>query len=372
VKHSAIKTERSRPVGLPGISMAFAASWLYVGIAQGQMVAPNPLSPLKSRKVMVLEGGNTTGEHAQARDNTWRNLQAMATQVGFTISKGDPKTLSATVLNGVDILVFNYFFETQSETVFPKTGRDAFMAWLKKGGKGYLGYHTSGANQWPNEWPAYQDSVTLMRYALHGSGTPQGTVTKTTDPAIANSPLMEGLPATFNAVDEWYEYETTSKMFDPALKVKIMYNLSNAAAINRAPAPNHPVAWVREDNFGSRYFYATFIHTGSGANTDWFKSVLLRALEYVSGEPSNPIVTANGDALITTGRISYITNSRSLRVDLEGEYRISVSSTDGREIYSRQGAGVEIFNPEPFANPGLYMVRVESRTRSLNQRILVY
>jgi hypothetical protein len=354
------------------IGAAAALAFATGQAAEAQVVAPNPDSPLKTKRVMVLEGGNTTGDHAQARDNTYRNLQAMATQIGFTLSKGDPKTLNATILNNVDILVFNYFFETQLNTVFPQAGRDAFMAWLKKGGKGYVGYHTSGANQWPNEWPAYQDSVTLMRYDLHGSGIPQGTVNKTTDPAIANSWMMAGLPATFNAIDEWYEYAAESKVFDNTFNVKVWYNLANAQALNRKPFPNHPVAWSREDAVKSRYFYATFVHTGAGANTDWFKGVILRALEYVSGDPISSPIKANGDGILTNRGLSYITNSRALQVDLMDDYELSVWSTEGRQVYSIRSYGKATFAPPPFRNPGLYTVRLESRSGSFVQRIMVY
>ena len=85
-----------------------------------------------------------------------------------------------------------------------------------------------------------------MRYALHGSGTPQGNIEITKDASVLALPIMKGLTPSFSAVDEWYEYETTSKIFDPAEGWKMMYYLTNTAAISRSPAaPNHPVAWFR-------------------------------------------------------------------------------------------------------------------------------
>jgi type 1 glutamine amidotransferase len=337
--------------------------------AVAQMVAPNPLSPLKNKKVMVLEGG-TQGSHGPARDATWANLQAMAKEVGFSIVKGDPKNLTDASLAPYDILVFNFFFETQLETAFPQKSKDAFIAWLKKGNKGYVGYHTSGANEYlKNEWTWYQQNVTSMYYALHGSDIPQGDVTKTTDAAILSQPIMQGLPATFSAIDEWYEYDKTSPLFT---ECKIMYYLSNAQAINRAPFPIHPVAWYREDAAHTRYFYSTFAHNLDAVNTTWFKGIILRALEYVSGDPSTPILKAEGAPVATLKQAAYATASRELTVDLQGEYRVSVFSSKGQLLFRTKGDGKRTFTPRAFAKAGIYLIKVESKLTEVSQRMMIY
>ncbi|MBW8887490.1 MAG: ThuA domain-containing protein [Fibrobacteres bacterium] len=344
--------------------------------AVAQVVAPNPLSPLKKKKVMVLEGGSISGDHLAARTATYATLQGFASQVGFTLVKGDPLNLTEAALNSVDILVFNYFFETQTATAFPDASKQAFQNWLLKGHKGYVGYHTSGANEWlKGEWTWYQDNVTMMRYALHGTGTPQGKVDRTTDSTVLNMPLMQGLPATFSAQDEWYAFDATSKVLDPASGCKIMYSLTNAQSLDRQPyEPNHPVAWVREDAVKTRYFYSTFIHFQDGAKSAWFQSVLLRALEYVSGDPTDitPILTQGHAAAATLKNLAYITADRSLDVNLEGKYRLSVLKPDGEAVYTASAAGKRTFAPPAFAHPGIYLVKVESAGRKLSQRILVY
>src|SRR6185295_3145138 len=117
------------------------------------------------------------------------------------------------------------------------------MAWLRKGKKGYVGYHTSGANEWAaNEWRNYQDSVTGMRYALHGNGVPNGTVEITKDAAVLAQPIMKGLIDKFTATDEWYEYTTDSKIFDAAWNWKIMYYLTSVDNPRSPAPPNHPTA----------------------------------------------------------------------------------------------------------------------------------
>lgn len=355
---------------------AILAAWA-PDFARAQMVTPDQCSPLKDKKVLVLPGNG----HDQPRNATLNNLRAMATQVGFTIkADGNPLALTDALLNEYDIIVFNYFFNTQSNSYFPQASRDAFMRWLKKGKKGYVGYHTSGANEWDaNEWRAYQDSVTGMRYALHGSGTPTGTVSRTTDPEVLAHPIMKGLPATFTGSDEWYEYKTDSKIFDPAWNWNIMYYLTSVSSPRSPGPPNHPAAWFREDNLGTRFFYAIFIHTQDGANSDFFKSILLRALEYVAGptpagypSPCVTSISTPGGAAATQPGLSFITNNRQLRVELDGDYKMSIWSPEGRELFSLEGSGKKTYSPAPLRNPGLYFINIQTATRTFTQKIMVY
>jgi hypothetical protein len=363
-----------RTLSLGGIVLALAATQ---GMAQ--MVMPDACSPLKDKKVLVLPGNG----HDGPRNATLNNLKAFATQVGFTLkADGNALALTDDVLAGYDIVVFNYFFQTQNTAFFPQASKDAFMRWLKKGKKGYVGYHTSGANEWAtNEWRNYQDSVTGMRYAVHGAGTPTGTVEKTKDTSVLSKPIMKGLPTTYTTPDEWYEYTLDSKIFQPAWNWKIMYYLTAVDAARSPGPPNHPAAWFREDELGTRFFYSIFIHTQDGANSDFFKSVLLRALEYVAGPTPSTYpaacqtptpIASEGAARATQPGFSFVTTSRELRVDLDGDYRLSVWSPSGRELFSLDGSGKRSYNPEPFRDPGLYVVKIETRGGNFLQKIMVY
>ncbi|MEO6098417.1 MAG: ThuA domain-containing protein [Fibrobacteria bacterium] len=344
-----------------------------------QMVTPDQCSPLKEKKVLVLPGNG----HDGPRNATLTNLKNLATQLKFTIkADGNPLTLTDEVLNEYDIVVFNYFFQTQIASYFPKASKDAFMRWLKKGKKGYVGYHTSGANEWAlNEWREYQDSVTGMQYELHPPGTPTGTVEKTKDAAVLASPIMKGLPATFTTSDEWYGYTKDSKIFKPEWNWKIMYYLASVGSPRSPGPPNHPAAWFREDALGTRFFYSIFIHTQDGANSDFFKSVLLRALEYVAGPtpasypaPCNDPtpISSEGAARATQPGQPFVTTHKELRVELEGDYRLSIWSPSGKELFSLQGAGKKSYNPRPFQNSGLYVVKIETKARNYVQKIMIY
>src|SRR3954466_6279761 len=77
------KTEREmkKTILQTWMNVALGAVLLGAAVASGAVVTPNPLSPLKNKKVMVLEGSD--GGHAGPKGATWTNLQALAKTVGF-------------------------------------------------------------------------------------------------------------------------------------------------------------------------------------------------------------------------------------------------------------------------------------------------
>ena len=116
-----------------------ASAWLLLAAlsAQAAPVEPNPSSPLKTKKVLVLSVDADQG-HAPAKNASLSHLQALAAKVPFSLTVGNPLNLTDAGLAAYDILVFNYFFETQLAAVFPEASKTAFMNWLKKPGKGWL------------------------------------------------------------------------------------------------------------------------------------------------------------------------------------------------------------------------------------------
>ncbi len=351
-----------------------ASAWLLVAAlsAQAAPVEPNPNSPLKTKKVLVLSVDADQG-HAPAKSASLSHLQALAAKVPFSLTVGNPLNLTDAGLAAYDIIVFNYFFETQLAAVFPEASKTAFMNWLKKPGKGWLGFHNSGANEYAtNEWTWYQDNVTGMRYALHGTGTPEGVMTRTTDAAVLASPIMAGLPDTYTAQDEWYDYLPESKLFTDGSKV--MYYLSNAAAMTppRQPYPVHPVAWFREDANKTRYFFTPFGHTQAAVNSDWFKSIVLRALEYVSGDPVTISLTPATRSNLLSAVPALLAKGQALPIDIPGRYSVTVWSPDGRKLASVEGEGKGSYNLAPFTLPGSYIVTVSSTAAPISHRISVY
>lgn len=345
---------------------------LAAGPVGGEPAAPDPASALPGKKVMVLEGGTISGDHLASRSAAYAALQEMASRVGFSLTKGNTKKLGDAELRDVDILVFNYFFETELDSAFPDSSKAAFRRWLAAGHKGYVGYHTSGANEYDkNEWVWYQDNVTSMRYILHGSGTPTGRVERTRDAAVLTQPVMQGLPDTFSAADEWYPYDATSKVLDPAGGCRVMYYLANAQSLDRQPLGVHPVAWFREDSVHTRYFFSTFVHFPSGVQSDWFRSILLRALEYTAGEAAPSVLRSDGRPMPASERAPFLLAGGRLTVDLPGAYSLSILSPLGKPLYRVRAEGRRTFAPRPLSRPGLYLIRVDAPASRYVRRVLV-
>src|SRR5690606_18262513 len=154
----------------------------------------------------------------------------------------------------------------------------------------------------------------------------------TTDTSVLNHSIMKGLPATFTVNDEWYEYTTDSKIFDSSWNWKVMYYLVSVESPRSPAPPNHPVAWFREDADGTRFVDTPFIHTLEGANSAFFKSMLLRALEFTAGPSTCVTALSHRPGSATGGSDPRLKASgKSLRAEWEGAYRHSVWTADGRK-----------------------------------------
>lgn len=353
-----------------------SAACLLAGIARSAPVTPNPKSLLKSKRVLVVEATNWTGtSHATPKSNALKKLQLIKTQVGITnftvVDIVDDYTLAT--LNNYDIIVFNYVFNTQQAV--GKKFETAFKQWLAEGHHGWVGYHTSGAND-VGEWPWYRDSVTVMRYHVHSVAAQQGKMNITTDPALKTHPILAGMDETFTGTDEWYDFDLPPRAPAPAAwaDCHVIYYLDEATLGTKPTRPMnpHPMAWFREDALKNRFFYSAYIHSDVGSNSDFFHSSLLRALEYVAGYDSTTSISSEGNSILTSKNLAYITASRELRVDAAGPHRLSIYSSRGALLDAMEGTGPHTYKPEAFAKPGLYFVKFRSGTKSFEQRIMIY
>jgi hypothetical protein len=344
--------------------------------AQGAPVSPNPKSLLKSKRVLIVEATNWTGtSHSTPKANALKKLNQIKTDVGiasFTVVDNVEEYTLAT-LNGYDIIVFNYVFNSQFAV--GKKFETAFKQWLAAGNKGWMGYHTSGAND-VGEWPWYRDSVTAMRYHVHSVAAQQGKMTMTTDAAIKAHPILAGMDASFTGTDEWYDFDLPPRAPAPATwaDCKVIYYLDEVTLATKPTRPMnpHPMAWFRQDNLKNRFFYAAYVHSDVGSNSDFFHSSILRGLEYIAGYDTTTSVTSEGNAIQTMPNLSYVTGDRELRVSVAGKYRLSIHSSNGELLYAVSSEGQKTFSPDAFQKPGIYFVKFKSMTKSFTQRVMIY
>jgi hypothetical protein len=357
------------------LQTALSAALFITQAVHGAPVTPNANSLLKNKRVLVVEATNWTGtSHSTAKANALKKLNLIKTEVGianFTVVDiVDNYTLAQ--LNNYDIIVFNYVFNSQFAV--GKKFETAFKQWLAAGNKGWVGYHTSGAND-VGEWPWYRDSVTVMRYHVHSVAAQQGKMTATTDAAIKAHPIMAGMDETFTGTDEWYDFDLPPRAPAPALwaDCKVIYYLDETTLATKPTRPMnpHPMAWYREDALKNRFFYSAYIHSDAGANSDFFHSSLLRALEYVAGYQTVSI-SSQGNSIQTPKNMSYVTGGKELQVDVPGVHRLSIYSSTGALLGSFNGTGPQTYKPEAFNKPGLYYVKFRSKARSFTQRVMIY
>jgi type 1 glutamine amidotransferase len=227
---------------------------------------------------------------------------------------GNADNLAFVDLEPYDIIFFDYF--TRAEYFMGKPFETGFKHWVATGHRGVVGNHNTGAKT-RGEWDWFRDTVTSMWYMDHKDGSQPGTIHRTRDPALAGAPILAGLDASFTGSDEWYSFDIKPwhPMEAPTWKdCKVLYTLDegSVAKLTDRMGAYHPVAWIREDDLDNRFFYTTLIHSDSGADSDFYYSLILRALEYAAGY-RDPVSLAAGRASVrgTEGAAT----GRRVRVD---------------------------------------------------------
>jgi type 1 glutamine amidotransferase len=250
----------------------------------------------------------------------------------------------------------------------------AFKAWVAEGGHGIVGNHNTGAKT-RGEWDWFRDSVTSMWYMDHKDGSQPGTIHRTADAAIAGLPVLAGLDASFTGSDEWYSFDMKPwhPVESPTWKdCKVLYTLDekSVAHLTDAMGAYHPVAWIREDALGNRFFYTTLIHSDAGAASDFYHSLILRGLEYAAGY-RDPVAVGGTPVPAGPGAIT-AARGNDLRITVDGPWSASLRAPDGRTLWSRTGNGPVRIAPAPLARPGAYLLCLASREGLRSRRILAY
>jgi hypothetical protein len=361
----------------PIILIAAAATLFAAALpAMGAKVTPNAKSLLKNKKVLIVQATNWNGNsHKTPKQNALTSLNAIKAAVGianFTVVD-NVENYTAATLAPYDIMVFNYVFQTQ--LAVGKPFETAFKAWLASGNKGWMGYHTSGANE-PGEWDWFRDSVTVMRYHVHSVPAQNGKMTITTDAAIKAQPILQGIDESYSGTDEWYDFDLPPRAPAPDLwaTCKVTYYLDEVTLVNKPTRPMnpHPMAWYREDTRKNRFYYSGFIHSDPGAASDFFYNTILRGLEYLAGYDTVVNISSQGNSILTMKGLSYVTNSRELRVETTGPHHLKILSAEGKMVGRFDGEGPATYHPEAFTNAGVYFVRYQGKSSRFTQRILVY
>jgi len=358
------------------LAAIFSVLFAGVHIANAALVSPNPntLSQVKQKRVLVIDDKFWNLYHEVPKQATLEILESIKTKIGFAsfIVRDTAANITLEYLNDYDIVIFNY-----CDNLYKAVGTEfeaALKEWFATGNKGYMGYHTSGfyyaaPKSMDDWWTWYNDSVTSIRpigdTKLNSAAHTNGNLIKTTDASLTHAPIFDGMDASFSASDVWLSLETEPGKAAPTWPdCKVLYYHDK---------DKMPQNWIREDDLRNRYFYSMQFHDShaKGVASDFWHNLLLRALEYVAGERQTLISNSVKANNLTKG-FSYLTNSRQLKVDLDGNYRLSVLTPAGKRLYFSEGKGKKTFSPSVLKMTGSYIVQLEFKGEIDSQRILVY
>jgi cytochrome c len=115
-----------------------------------------------------------------------------------------------------------------------------------EGGGGYAGLHAATDFEQSNQFPFYTNAMTGAQFnvSTYGDLTPGNVVIV---PQYLSHPVMRGLPANWNTVDEWY---CMNKDINSIPGFSVLAQLTGVGIPSPSPcttpAENRAVTWVKE------------------------------------------------------------------------------------------------------------------------------
>lgn len=152
--------------------------------------------------------------------------------------------------------------------------REALQAFVRGGG-GVVGIHGAADSHYGWDW---YGRMIGARFARHPEGTPKGALTR----AEMDHPSIRDLPASFEAIDEWYWFDD----LDPRLRPLL---LLDPASIGESGANPRPIAWARAFE-GGRVFYTALGHTSEAWSDPHIVGHVMGGIDWTIGRGARPMV----------------------------------------------------------------------------------
>lgn len=148
----------------------------------------------------------------------------------------------------------------------------AMERYIQAGG-GFLGVHSAADTEWrTGSWYWYQRLVGGV-FASHPKDSEQQATLRLSGDHIS----VTGLPESFQASDEWYDFQRTSR------GVNVLLTVDESTYEGGKMGGHHPVAWYRDFD-GGRSFYIALGHSESTYKNEHFLSLLQGGLTYAMGK----------------------------------------------------------------------------------------
>lgn len=180
------------------------------------------------------------------------------------VASQDPAIFSEPELAGFDVVVFL----STSGDILDAAEETTLRGFVESGG-GFVGVHAAADTEY--EWAWYGE---LVGAYFAGHPEPQEATLHVVDPA---HPIVEGMPATFDRFDEWYDFGSL-----PGADVELLVTIDEASYQGGTMGDPHPISWAH-DNLGGRSFYTAMGHTEESFTDPLFLTHLANGILWVAG-----------------------------------------------------------------------------------------
>jgi len=259
LRHRAVN-QLSRPPATTAV-----ASWLAIGGILCASVDPTVAAETAAPRFTVLVFSKTTGFRHESIPQGIAAIRALGIEHGFAVeSTEDAARFSDALLRQYKVIVF---LSTTGDILDPDQ-KTALERYIRSGG-GFVGVHSASDTEY--QWPWYGRLVGAY-FASHPQI--QRATIRIEDLGHAST---EGLPATWERTDEWYNFRS-----NPRGTVHVLATLDEATYSGGKMGADHPIAWCQEID-GGRSWYTAMGHTTESYAEPLFRLHLLGGIESAAG-----------------------------------------------------------------------------------------
>jgi type 1 glutamine amidotransferase len=240
--------------------------WLFVVLViLGTSTGPKAAAQTSRPSFAALVFSKTTGFRHDSIPNGIAAIRALGTEHGFTVDDTeDAGRFTDTTLARYRAVVF---LSTTGD-ILDQDQKAAFERYIRSGG-GFVGVHSASDTEY--QWPWYGRLVGTW-FASHPQI--QRATIRIEDLGHAST---EGLPATWERTDEWYNFRS-----NPRGTVHVLGTLDEATYSGGKMGADHPIAWCQEID-GGRSWYTAMGHTSESYAEPLFRLHLLGGIESAAG-----------------------------------------------------------------------------------------
>jgi cytochrome c len=245
-----------------------AAVLVAVALAACSEPAPSPPAaptPSTAPELGVLVFHRTAGFAHDSIPAGIEALTELGEEHGFAVTATDDQGVFADSLRaGIDVIVF---LNTTGD-VLDDSGQTVMEAFVAGGG-GFVGVHAAADTEYDWEW---YGGLVGAYFARHPDPQPA-----TVAVVAPGHPVTRGLPARFERVEEWYDFQA-----HPGPGVTILAVVDESTYEGGGMGDPHPIAWAHEYG-GGRSVYTGFGHAGEAFTEPVVRRMLVNAILWAAG-----------------------------------------------------------------------------------------